>query len=152
MYYEFFGRILISLEEKSPGFFSSLDAVFGLHRHQNVGDSKLDIRVIEVDKIIHGTLIYVGDEAVYDESHFYLLDSRGSMMRTDFESEILVERRFSWPFFCQHLVSCVLFRLVSAGVLPVHASSVSHAMRRVEASPAAQQTIKRIERQIERKR
>jgi len=82
-----------------------------------------------LSEITAGPLYFIGREAAFDDSSFYIIDRARRKFRVDFDellsgNELVVEENFDPHLFGCIFRSIVLLKLCMAGFIPVHSSSV----------------------------
>ena len=131
MYLDFYNKFIIKIDNNEGALSSFIKQEYKYYYCSSLDgfpdNNVLTIKII--DKLHTKSLYFIGRDAAFDDSSFYILDKRGKKFGINFyniftSNEISVEEGFDLSLFHEIFRSVIFMRLFSADLVPVHSSCV----------------------------
>ena len=131
MYLDFYNKFIVKIDNNEGALASFIKQEYRYYYCSSLDgfpdNNVLTIKII--DKLYTKSLYFIGRDAAFDDSNFYILDKKGKKFEINFyniftSSEISVEEGFDLSTFHEILRSVIFMRLFSADLVPVHSSCV----------------------------
>ncbi|MBN2057328.1 MAG: hypothetical protein JW782_00840 [Candidatus Saganbacteria bacterium] len=132
LYLNFLDKFYVAVEQRVGSDFSASAGYFRKHLANRVpaGSDLKVLKIVCVEDLSAAGLLYLGKEAAYNDTDFYLLDKQGRKLKFAVDQAlngeaVLVESGFDEHKLLAIVQSLVFFGLLHAGVIPVHSCSVA---------------------------
>jgi hypothetical protein len=130
MYLNFYNKFLIKIDndESTLACFLKQEYKYYCSSLDGFQDNNI-LTIIIIDKVPTKSLYFIGKDAVFDDSKFYILDKKGKKLEINFDNiftskKVSVEENFDLSLFHTIFRSVIFMKLFSVDLVPVHSSCV----------------------------